>query len=401
MSDFFCLYVSNMNSLLCYDDLVYAWQRASSGKKKRREVQQWMEHFDTNMQHLYTDIVWWTYQIWRTRRYIVQDPVLREIVVIPFRDRIVQHLIAWYLTPLFEKQFIYDNYANRVGKWTLFGIKRIDHHIRSISENYSRETWILKCDIQSCFMSISRSLVRSLLTHRLFATQVERSKPLVLFLIQRSLFHDYVTDWQDCTTHQQRTLLPPNKSMCSCKPYYGLPLWNLTSHLFAQIVLHELDLFVKHDLHIKGYGRYVDDFVLIHNDHDYLKSCLQRLQVFLPQKLSLHIHPQKIYLQSASTGLPFLWVYLRPRCRLAWKRTIRMLEKKLWAIEKHDHSLALWEKLRSMINAYFGLLKHHTTYQLRKKTLSVLPSFWYNELRPKKWFAMVYTKRNVVSLLYV
>lgn len=57
MSDFFCLYVSNMNSLLCYDDLVYAWQRASSGKKKRREVQQWMEHFDTNMQHLYTDIV--------------------------------------------------------------------------------------------------------------------------------------------------------------------------------------------------------------------------------------------------------------------------------------------------------------------------------------------------------
>jgi RNA-directed DNA polymerase len=117
-------------------------------------------------------------------------------------------------------------------------------------------------------MSIDRKLVLDLITRRIFTERVERSKSLVLWLVQKSLFNDYVTDRQDCTKHEQRMLLPNNKSMKACQLWCGLPLWNLTSHLFAQIVLHELDLFVKHDLKIKWYGRYVDDFVLIHNDRD-------------------------------------------------------------------------------------------------------------------------------------
>ena len=347
------------------------------------------------MQQLYADIISWSYQIGRSRRYIVKDPVVREIVVIPFRDRIVQHLISCYLTPLFEKQFIYDNYANRVGKWCLFGIRRVDHMLRSVSRNYTREARVLKCDIQSCFMSIDRTLVREHVTRRVFREQVERSKPWLLWLVQKSLFHEYV-DWrQDCTSFTQRKLLPTNKSMQACNTWCWLPLWNLTSHLFAQILLHQLDLFVKHELKIKGYGRYVDDFVLIHHNHDYLKACISRINTFLSTSLRLHLHPKKIYLQPVTKGVSFLGVYLKPRCRLVWKRTIHRVEKKITAINNKTFSVSYGDKLRSMINAYFGLMRHHHSFHLRKKCMSSLSSFWYNELRVRKGYVSVKPRRKI------
>jgi RNA-directed DNA polymerase len=385
-----------MKETLNYDDLLYAWKRASQGKKKRKEVQERMEHFEHNMKQLWNDIVTWTYQIWRTKRYIVQDPVVRELVVIPFRDRIVQHLISYYLTPLFEKQFIHDNYANRVGRGCLFGIRRVDHMIRSLSRNYTRETRVLKCDIQSCFMSIDRKLVLDLITRRIFTERVERSKSLVLWLVQKSLFNDYVTDRQDCTKHEQRMLLPNNKSMKACQLWCGLPLWNLTSHLFAQIVLHELDLFVKHDLKIKWYGRYVDDFVLIHNDRDYLKWCIHRINIFLKEQLGLVLHPQKIYFQPVTVWVPFLWVYIKPRCRLIWKRTLCKIEKKLKDIDTKTHSIEYGSILRAMLNSYFGMISHHDSLRIRKSFLSWLPPFRYNDLRPRKWYASVVPRRRLL-----
>ncbi len=355
-----------MAQILSYDDLYDAYKRASRWKTKKKEVQQWTERLDTNIQKLYDDIVMWVYQIWRTRRYIVQDPVVRELVVIPFRDRIVQHLISCYLTPLFEPQWIYDSYANRVGKWVLFGVRRVDHMIRSVSHNYAHKARILKCDIQSCFMSIDRSLVWRLITARIFASYVPWSKSLILMLVSHSLFHDYVSDRQDCTTHIQRTSLPNNKSMISCRLWCWLPLWNLTSHLFAQIVLHELDMFIKHKLHIKWYGRYVDDFILIHTDHDYLKWCITCIYDFFGSSLGLKLHPRKIYLQPVTTGMLFLGIYLKPWRRLIGRRVICNMEHRLlqYHINSNSHQM---HKIQPVVNSYLGLVKHHDSLHVRRR----------------------------------
>lgn len=264
-----------------------------------------------------------------------------------------------------------------------------------------RETRVLKCDIQSCFMSIDRKLVWDLITRRLFTERVERSKSLMLWLTAKSLFHDYVTDRQDCTKHAQRILLPNNKSMKACQPWWGLPLWNLTSYLFAHIVLHELDLFVKHDLKIKGYGRYVDDFVLIHNDRDYLKWCIHRINTFLKEELGLVLHPKKIYFQPVTVGVPFLWVYIKPRCRLIGKRTLCTIDKKIKDIDATNHSIEYGSILRSMMNSYFGMMYHHDSLRMRKSILSWLPAFRYNELRPRKWYVSVVPRRRLIKKLLV
>ena len=118
-----------------------------------------------------------------------------------FRDRIIHHNIIRKLMPIFENQFIYDTYSCRVGKGTLFGIKRLEYFMRSATHNYTREAYILKLDLSGFFMSI----------------------------------------------------------------YYLTPF----------------DRFVKETLKMRCYGRYVDDFFMIHEDKSLLLSLIPVISKYL------------------------------------------------------------------------------------------------------------------------
>ena len=128
------------------------------------------------MKTLYRELCDETYTISPTRRYIIQDPVTREIIVLAFRDRIVQHLVNHYFSPLRDKRFIHDSYSNRVGKGTLAGIQRVDHFMRSCSHNYTKDCYIMKLDIQSCFLSVDKQILRELIYARLRIIDVSRDK---------------------------------------------------------------------------------------------------------------------------------------------------------------------------------------------------------------------------------
>ena len=119
-------------------------------------------------------------------------------------------------------------------------------------------------------------------------------------LLHTIIHHDLTKDYMLVGSPNNRQGLPPDKSLFHSPTGVGLPIGNLTSQLFANVYLHELDKFVKHTLKIRHYGRYMDDFVLIHTDKAYLQSCIQRISSFLSEKLHLTLHPNKIYLQHCS-----------------------------------------------------------------------------------------------------
>jgi hypothetical protein len=96
------------------------------------------------------------------------------------------------------------------------------------------------------------------------------------------------TNWQG---------LPKSKSLFFARKNTGLPIWNLTSQIFANLYLDSFDKFIKHKLKIKYYGRYVDDFVIIHPDKKYLLYCKNEIEKYLKQELKLQLHPNKFYLQ--------------------------------------------------------------------------------------------------------
>ena len=224
--------------------------------------------------------------------HIIHNPVMREIFAAPFRDRVIHHWIYDKIYDWFDKHFIYDSYSCRVGKGTLLGIKRLDHHIRVVSRNYSVETYVIQMDIQGYFMSLPRKRVLKkvmvgvdqlydgkkdtkeyeLLKYAL--TQVVLDDPT-----RRVVRRNWPAAWKD---------LPPEKSMFEQPPGQGLVIGNLTSQLLSNVYLDALDRYITFDLGYKHYGRYVDDFYIVVSEEELPRlsgrSCAEKVYLCTPKR---------------------------------------------------------------------------------------------------------------------
>jgi len=325
-----------------------------------------------------------TYKISPSICFISFKPLKREIFAADFRDRIVHHLIYNYINPFFENSFINDSYSCRVGKGTSYGIRRLDHFIRSCSSNYSKDTYVLKLDIKGYFMSINKHILylkirNKLSSHKIFSgrNSINRSEIIdmtwLLLLIHQVIFHDPTKDCIIKGKKENWNDLPKSKSLFGAKPDTGLPIGNLTSQLFGNIYLDDFDHFVKYGLRCKYYGRYVDDIVIIYSDLNYLKLVIQNITNYLLCELFLEIHPKKIYLQNIKSGVSFLGAYIKPYRIYVRNRIKGNFYKKIQTFNMflHDRPSNIIDKdvvkIVATTNSYLGMLKQYDTYKLRKK----------------------------------
>jgi retron-type reverse transcriptase len=334
---------------------------------------------------------------WRPGRavaFIVDRPVKREIFAAPFRDRVVHHLLFAKLNPLFERAFIYDSYSCRIGKGTHLGIRRLDRFIRSCSLNYTRQAYVLKLDIRGFFMSISRTRLYGLLEAFLLERYREPDLPLVLDLVRKVVFHDPASHCVLKGSRSDWDGLPPDKSLFSSRPGCGLPIGNLTSQLFANFYLNGFDHYLKHDLGLRWYGRYVDDAVVVHHDRAFLQSLVPVVRRWLLEELGLRLHERKTRLLDASEGVPWLGTLLKPHRILIADRTkgncLRAVERYNRLAEEHKPNRAERRAFQSTINAYLGLMKPYRTHTLRQRVVSsrVSPR-WRRLVRPDARFCKV------------
>ena len=150
-------------------ELFEAYQACRSSKRNTRNALAFEVDYETHLVNLCADINNGSYQPGKSIAFIVNKPVKREIFAADFRGRVVHHLVISKLNPLFEKVFIYDSYACRIGKGTHFGIQRVDRFIRHCSHNYIRDCYVLKLDIKGFFMHINKVILfAELQAHRSF-----------------------------------------------------------------------------------------------------------------------------------------------------------------------------------------------------------------------------------------
>ncbi len=348
--------------------------------------------YESYLQELYLEVNSGRYKPSRSMAFIINQPVKREVFAADFRDRVIHHLLISKLNPELEKSFIYDSYACRVGKGTHFGIKRVDRFIRSCSRNYSCDCYILKLDISGFFMSIDRKLLWRRLSDFVDLHYSGNDILVVKDLVRKTVESDPTENCFIRGSLRDWNGLPPSKSLFHSKPFCGLPIGNLTSQVFANFYMNPFDHFMKHDLGLKYYGRYVDDMVIVHEDKEYLKSLIPVISDFLSNRLGLCLHPKKVYLQHYSKGVKFLGAFIKPHRIYIGNRTKgRFFD----AVEKFNR-LAVesgksnWASIRpafqSSINSYLGILSHYATYSIRKKEVHQhLSSFWHNRIEPKRY----------------
>jgi len=358
-------------------DLFQAYYDARKHKRNTRSAVAFEMNYETKLFQLYDELITWTYTISPSISFVINDPVQREIFAADFRDRIIHHLIYNYIYEIFDRQFIYDSYSCRLEKWTHFGIQRIDHFIRSCTDNYSNDAYILKLDIKWFFMHIDYDFL--------------------INLIHQVIFHDATKYCDIKWKKSDRKWLPTDKSLFYSSDNTGLAIWNLTSQLFANIYLDCLDKYIKYDLWFRYYGRYVDDFVIIDTDKQKLLSAIPMIRNFLSETLHLTLHPKKIYFQQYNKWVQFLGAYIRPYRSYIRKRTIGNFYQRIQNINtllqpKYKVTSETKEHIMSVINSYLWTMKHYQTYTIRKKMFrNIYPRFW-NYFNLTIWADKIHTQ---------
>jgi hypothetical protein len=141
---------------------------------------------------------------------------------------------------------------------------------------------------------------------------------------------------------------------------------------------------MKKELGIQYYGRYVDDFIIVHQDKEYLKTLLLIVANFLQSKLQPTLHPKKIYLQHYTKGVQFLGTIIKPNRIYIANRTkgnfYAAIQKQNEIVKQHKPDKATQAIFLCSMNSYLGIMKHYKTYNLRKKMLfKNLSGWWWNQ----------------------
>jgi retron-type reverse transcriptase len=273
-----------------------------------------------NVFDLHYDLAYHTYKHGGYQQFKINDPKPRTIHKASVRDRLLHHAVYRILYPFFDKTFISDSFSCRDKKGTHKAINKFREFGYIVSKNNTKTCWVLKCDIKKFFASIDQDILINIL-------QIYISDKDIIDLLKEIIF--------------------------SFKPN-GLPLGNLTSQLFSNVYLNELDQFVKHKLKVKCYIRYADDFVILSENREYLEKMVKSISDFLQKELKLTLHPDKIFIKTLYSGVDFLgWVNFTNHRILRTKTKNRMLKR----IKENQSSETL--------NSYLGLIKHGNTQKIK------------------------------------
>ena len=318
------------SNLIGVENLLQAWNEFKKGKRRRKDVQVFERNLEDNLFALHESLKNMTYRHGNYQSFYVHDPKLRHIHKASVPDRVVHHLLYKFLYSLYDKTFIYDSYSCRLEKGTHKAVGRLEKFTRIVSKNYTKDCWALKLDIKKFFASVDHGILFGLLK-----LKVKDKNTLWLLSQIISSFHS------DFGLGK------------------GIPLGNLTSQVFANIYMNELDQFIKHALKVKYYLRYADDFVILfHYDTlIYHSKVVESVQTFLKGRLKLKLHPQKIILRKLDWGIDFLGYIVLPHYRLPRTKTKRRIFRKLK--ENIDHP-----NFNQSLQPYLGYLSHASSFRV-------------------------------------
>jgi retron-type reverse transcriptase len=302
--------------------LFLAWEEFKKGKTKKKDVIEFEQDYKNHIFRLYKELKNKTYQHSAYYSFYVKDPKLRHIHKACVKDRILHHAVFRILYPIFDNSFIYDSYSCRNNKGTHRAVNRLQDFARKVSRNNTKKCFILKLDVKKFFDSIDQDILLDLI-------KIKVKDEKVIWLINKNI-----------------------KSFPN-----GLPLGNITSQLFANIYLNELDQLVKQKLRIKYYIRYCDDFVILNTDRLYLENLVQVINNFLQSNLNLSLHPNKVKIKKYHQGIDFLGYICFPH-----HRTLRIKTKK--RMFRNIEAKRAQTNFEQVLKSYLGVLKHCNSYKI-------------------------------------
>ena len=334
------------------ETLKYAYQKALKGKRNRRDAIEFMMNSHKNLLEIQEELLNDTYIMSPYHKFYIADPKKRLIMSLPFKDRVVQWSIFAVINPIFEKRFISTSYACRVGGGTHAAIDKLQEYVQI----NGKEGYVLKMDISKYFYRVVHEKL-----YQIIANTIKDTRAL-------KLLADIIYCQEPLGIALDDILLTGER-----ESGLGLPIGNLTSQMFANIYLNELDQFAKHELKTKYYVRYMDDICIVHKDKGYLHEVKDRMKEFARDELFLEFN-NKTVIRKTKVGVDFCgYVAFQDHMKLRKKSALRMKHQ----MKHHVNLLMNGEetllRFTQTLNSFIGSLSHCDTYTLTKTVLSVVP----------------------------
>ncbi|MDR2728732.1 MAG: RNA-directed DNA polymerase [Chitinispirillales bacterium] len=328
---------------LCdFQNLYAAHKAACRGKRGKFEVIDFEMNLAVNLCDLQSALANKNYTPKGYNHFKIYEPKKREIFAPSYADRVVQHCLCDnILMPALESRLIFDNAACRKNKGTHFAINRLSGFMRDFYRKHGTQGYFLKCDIRKYFENINHAVLKKKL-HKIWGdTDIG------------ALLCKIIDSYEN--THG-----------------VGLPLGNQTSQWFALYYLDRIDRLIKEQLQINYYTRYMDDFVLIYRDKEYLKQCLAKIREVCENELNIQMN-DKTQIFPIKNGVDYLgWhFYLTDtgkvirKLRTSNKKSLKRRMKKI--AQKYSDSIIEMDDVSRSIASTYGHLKHGHTYRLRNK----------------------------------
>lgn len=358
-----CAPSANSSNSYSFDLLLQAYLDCRDNKRNSPSALLFEQHLERNLYQLHRELLNGSYKPGKSTCFVVTHPSPREVWAADFRDRIVHHLIYNHAAPYFLARFIPDSCACIKGRGTHYAPMRLESKVRSITQNWTKPAYYLKCDIANFFVSIDKNILWPMI------------EPGMGSDWWRNLA--YIVTWHDPTKNYEYrgdpkllNLVPPHKRLTNQPEGRGLAIGNHSSQFDANILLNLLDQFAKHRIGARYYVRYVDDFVILHESAEWLNDALAQINEFLPIRLGLRLNPRKTILQPIDRGIDFVGQVIKPHRRETRRKTVRVAIARCGTVADDD--------LLPTANSYLGQLRQTKSHGDRAHVCKALMKRGYS-----------------------
>ena len=337
--------------MVSFHGLLRAAEKAQRGKRFRKDVCGFHFQLERELWRLHHELSNRTYEPGAYHSFTIHEPKKRMISAAPYRDRIVHHALTRVLEPIFEPTFVFDSYACRSGKGTHAAVNRAQHFAR-------RFRYVLKADIRKFFPSIDHEILKQLIARKV-------KDPDVLWLVGKII---------DGSNPQEPAAVwfPGDDLFTPSERRRGLPIGNQTSQFFANAYLDPLDHLVKDDMRVKGYVRYVDDFLLFANDKSELADRRSEIERLL-NRLRLRLHPHKNTILPVDQGIRFLGYRVFPTHRLLAKENVRRFRRRVRKMQRQYACREIGpDEIRQRLMSWSGHARQADTHRLRQRLFATI-----------------------------
>jgi len=337
-----------------FENLYWAYRKARKGKQGRAEVAAFGFFLEDNLARLQDELAAKTYRHGAYRSFTIHEPKRRLISAAPFRDRVVHHALMRIIEPILERAFIHDSYANRAGKGT--------HRALDRAQQFAQQNrYVLPCDVKQFFPSIDHEILRSILARRI-------ADPNLMWLIDRIL-----ESGVGVLSEEYEMVYFPGDDLFAAGRHRGLPIGNLCSQHWANTYLNELDQFVKRELKVRCFVRYVDDMLLFGDD----KGRLWQWRAALVEKLAelrLTLHQNRAQPRPVAEGVPFLGFVVYPTHRRLKQRKGVAFQRKLRGLmTAYAQGFIEFEQLDASVQGWINHVRYGDTWGLRGALFAAHP----------------------------